>query len=128
MTEQRPPIHPAPNDWPEVPSRDYHNEIKAERDALRAEVERLKNQLSYFGDFTSQHRDELKARAESAERKLAMAKETLTSIIDDVQLWCDAIDRDSSWDGWDDHFKSMKWDNLPAYRASLTAIDAKDGE
>jgi hypothetical protein len=38
MTEPRPPIHPAENDWPAIPSRDYHNEIRAERDKLREKL------------------------------------------------------------------------------------------
>ncbi len=31
--------------------------------------------------------------------------------------WCDAVDRDSSWDGWDYWFKRAKNLMLPAHRA-----------
>jgi hypothetical protein len=47
-------------------ARDYHDEIRAERDRLRAEESRLRGICA-----------EWLKRAESAERKLAMAREAL---------------------------------------------------
>jgi len=44
---------------------------------------------------------------------------TLRNLIDDVQEWCNAVAQDSSWDGWDDHYKSLANGNLSAYRAVL---------
>jgi len=40
-------------------------------------------------------------------------------LICDVQQWCDAVERDSSWDSWDHHYKSLKWTGLPHYRKQL---------
>lgn len=35
--------------------------------------------------------------------------------------WCEAVARNSSWDGWDHHFKRMKYEVLPA----LSALETK---
>lgn len=40
-------------------------------------------------------------------------------IIDRAQEWCDAVDRGSSWDYWDHHFKEMKYNILPKARAAI---------
>jgi uncharacterized coiled-coil DUF342 family protein len=68
MSEPRPPIHPTENDWP-TPHRDYHNEIRDERDRLHAEIE----QITFRKAECEKVRDAAFDRAEAAERKLAMA-------------------------------------------------------
>lgn len=42
-----------------------------------------------------------------------------TQLVNEVQAWCDAVDNDASWDGWDSHFKDIKWESLPKYRNLL---------
>jgi len=59
---------------------------------------------------------------------LREAVEALASIINDAEMWCDAVDKNSSWDGWDHYFKSMKWKGIPAYRTVLSKIEKLVGE
>ena len=40
-------------------------------------------------------------------RELARA---LNLVAQEVRAWCDAVERDSSWDGWDSHYKGFKYD------------------
>ena len=60
-----------------------------------------------------------RARATAAEAALADARTALESIIRDLQEWVDAVEQDSSWDGWDQHYKAAA-SNLPHYRAALS--------
>lgn len=48
-------------------------------------------------------------------------RETLTWVLDDIQNWCKAVDRDSSWDGWDHHYKAFAYGGLEKARAALDA-------
>ena len=57
-------------------------------------------------------RDRLAAKNE---RLRALA----TWLINDVQEWCDAVGRDSSWSSWDDHYKSFVQGGLEQARAEL---------
>jgi hypothetical protein len=36
-------------------------------------------------------------------------KKDLSILANFVQNWCDAIARDSTWDGWDSYYKSAKY-------------------
>lgn len=33
----------------------------------------------------------------------------LEGLVSDCEKWCAAVERDSSWDGWDSHYKAMKY-------------------
>jgi len=37
--------------------------------------------------------------------------ETLNWVGRDVREWCEAVQRESSWDGWDSHFKAFAYDD-----------------
>ena len=50
-----------------------------------------------------------------------MTNDVLRAVIDEAQEWCDAVDRGTSWDYWDHHFKAMKYKLLPAARQALEA-------
>lgn len=72
-----------------------------------------------------------KLRVEIDKRNEALEKaaKEFGNLIHDVQEWCDAVERDSSWDGWDDHYKGLSYGNLEKYRADLTAALAiREGE
>jgi len=64
------------------------------------------------------------SRIASIEATVRELREALTTMRDAVQQWCDAVDRDSSWDGWDHHFKAVKWELLPATNAALAASES----
>lgn len=51
----------------------------------------------------------------------APATVEMRELADAAQEWCDAVDRNPSWDGWDHHFKNVKWNILPRVRAALSA-------
>ena len=65
---------------------------------------------------------------DAARAELADVKEDLLSLVEEVELWCEAVGRDSSWDGWDHHYKAIKWETLPAIRARIEAALNKKGE
>lgn len=46
------------------------------------------------------------------------AREALARLIEAVEDWVHAVGEDSSWDGWDHHYKRVKWSLLPAVRAA----------
>lgn len=53
-----------------------------------------------------------------------LIESTLRWLIDDVQEWCDAVGRNSSWDGWDHHYKALAYGNLEKARSALVASPA----
>ncbi len=58
-----------------------------------------------------------------------MTPEQLAQLKACAQDWCDAVERDTSWDSWDHHYKRMKYEILPALAASpAPATTAKDAE
>lgn len=57
---------------------------------------------------------------EYKEARLLLLKQTLTWVLNDVQEWCEAVDEDASWDGWDKHWKDFYWrGGLEKARAAL---------
>jgi hypothetical protein len=57
-------------------------------------------------------------------RRLAEAQRdallvAFSELIHDAQEWCNAVDKDSSWDGWDDHYKALAYGGLDEYREFL---------
>lgn len=67
MTEPRPPIHPAPGDWPDV--RDHYAELAAERDRLLVDRDAL---IKNRDEWTSRYIAEL-AKFESDNDRLRAA-------------------------------------------------------
>lgn len=57
-------------------------------------------------------------RLEKLEQDLATTKEKLQKATSAIQDWCDDVDGDSSWDGWDSSFKYCKWELLPELKAT----------
>jgi hypothetical protein len=65
----------------------------------------------------------LKHMIESGPCTMAFSQDDITAIsafvrasenvVDRANEWCDAVDRDASWDGWDHHFKEMRYVLLP---------------
>lgn len=60
--------------------------------------------------------------------ELLEALKMLTAL---AQSWCDAVDNDSSWDGWDsdfkEMFKEMKWNTLPLIKATIAKVEGRAG-
>ncbi len=54
----------------------------------------------------------------------------LESLLRACEGWCDAVERDSSWDGWDHHYKAMKYgsngaaSHIAAARAAIAKATA----
>jgi hypothetical protein len=63
-----------------------------------------------------QAEQKIRERADARIRELEAA---LGWMIDGVQEWCDAVGRDSSWDGWDHHYKFFAYDD--PHNGGLTA-------
>ncbi|MFA7308382.1 MAG: hypothetical protein WC026_17125 [Hyphomicrobium sp.] len=102
-------------------SREYegtiiHFEAAIERNA---ELEKERDSDKLMVDFLADT-----ARIASIEAIVRELREALTTMRDAVQQWCDAVDRDSSWDGWDHHFKAVKWELLPATNAALASSES----
>ncbi len=53
-------------------------------------------------------------------------RDALFSTSAGIQEWCDAVDNDASWDGWDCHFKHWKWEGLPKLDALLSYTPPPD--
>lgn len=62
--------------------------------------------------------------ARSAPEAGKVVREALANLIDDVQEWCDAVSRDTSWDSWDHCYKGLAYGNLDGYRAALASVPA----
>lgn len=85
----------------------------------KEEAVRLANQVlekAYLDrrDIAVLARQFLRAREE-----IEALRAALGVMIRDVDEWCDAVDRDASWDGWDHHFKHIKYHGLNHARAVL---------
>ena len=52
------------------------------------------------------------------------ARDMTKRLIGLSQEWCDAVNHDSSWDGWDHHYKAMRYKLLPDARTWLSLIGA----
>jgi hypothetical protein len=64
--------------------------------------------------------NEPQAGAQVPSRDALSLEDALQGLIHDVQEWCEAVEGDSSWDGWDDHYKALYWNGgLDTYRAAL---------
>ena len=50
--------------------------------------------------------------------------EAIEAIVTCAKEWCEAVDHDGSWDGWDHHYKNMKWNLLPALTAAALTDEA----
>lgn len=61
----------------------------------------------------------------ASEAALAEARGQVAVLREAAQAWCDAVERDSSWDGWDHHYRAMKYRILPA-TADLAARRDQD--
>lgn len=47
--------------------------------------------------------------------------EALKRIVCEVEAWCQDVEKDSNWDGWDEHYKCFHYrGGLDMYRAILT--------
>jgi hypothetical protein len=75
-------------------------------------------------DLASMNEAALRAASQDADAARGEIVEALTNLIDDVQQWCDAVAKDSSWDGWDHHYKGLAYDGLAAYRRALASSAA----
>ena len=84
-----------------IMERDY----KARIHALEQRCERLKE----AGDKL----------CEAKNARILELEAALGWMIDGVQEWCDAVGRDSSWDGWDHHYKFFAYDDH--HNGGLTA-------
>lgn len=64
--------------------------------------------------------NDLNTKTESEDKKeIIRLKELLKDIIRDVEEWCDAVSEDSSWDGWDSHYKTMKYKSLSYFKEQI---------
>jgi len=51
----------------------------------------------------------------------------LQELLTKVEDWCKAVDKDASWDGWDDHFKDLHYNGgLDKYRVILARAKLQD--
>ena len=67
-----------------------------------------------------------KGRAEKAEAEVARLRGIMEHTLDVVQAWCDAVDRDSSWDSWDHHYKGFAYGGIDNLRAALKGDKTDD--
>jgi len=65
------------------------------------------------------HEGSREAEITRLKQELQESKEALETAINGLQEWCDDVDKDSSWDGWDSNFKYWKWEGLPLLREAL---------
>jgi len=85
--------------WTEVERNAY--------DITAGDEGELRQNKHYNGD----HVDSEFARGLETERDALLI--ALKEAYAGIKEWCDAVDKDSSWDGWDYHFKYWKYDGLP---------------
>lgn len=44
---------------------------------------------------------------------------TLTWVLNDIEQWCQAVEEDASWDGWDEHYKSFRYGGIENARKEM---------
>ena len=53
----------------------------------------------------------------------------LEGMVNDVQAWCDAVEKGTGWDDWDDHYKNFAYrGGLKRARAALAAAGQGSGK
>lgn len=94
-----------------------------ERDALLARQDRNEKAMDIIDRAAKllEAEPDMPAQIASLKAERDMLRAALERIAEAAQKWCDAVDRDPSWDGWDHHFKAMKYKLLPGIRAALEA-------
>ncbi len=106
------------------------NTWRAVANALEAQAAReslLREDLQHMESLAEEYLASSNAQA----ARVKELEASLTNIRDAAKQWCDAVDRESSWDGWDHHFKAMKWELLPQIDSVLMSArrntETKDG-
>lgn len=55
----------------------------------------------------------------AAKERIKTLKLGLQDAVNGIQEWCDDVDKDASWDGWDSNFKHWKYEGLDKLRSVL---------
>lgn len=114
---------------------DFHTNIREEAEAHfgeRDDAEEFKPICKWWSNMDEAERREtlqdsirdlrhLQDESGRAETRIEVLEAALRGLIHDTQEWCDAVDADSSWDGWDHHYKALAYGGLDEYRAALAA-------
>lgn len=69
-----------------------------------------------------EHLEALSTPKPPAGTELRERAAAVEALILEVEKWCVAITQDSSWDGWDSHYKRVKFDLLPKAQSSAWQI------
>ena len=91
--------------WADKPHRHVNDLCKLLEDAsseLAAGNEWLNARAAVLQELA-----ETKAELAAKRERVDKLREALEIILDVAKEWCKAVDKDSSWDGWDQHFKAM---------------------
>jgi hypothetical protein len=107
-----------------VPKDLYYHEVAYVRGLEKKNAELVAERDIAWASNTGLTTDVLALRAQNAELVAA-----LEGVVNDVQAWCDAIEKNgTSWDDWDDHYKNFAYrGGLVRARAALAAAGQKTG-
>jgi hypothetical protein len=107
-----------------VPKELYYHEVAYVRGLEARNAELVAERDIAWASNAGLTTDVLALRAKNAELVAA-----LEGVVNDVQAWCDAIEKNgASWDDWDDHYKNFAYrGGLKRALAALAAARHKQG-
>ena len=94
--------------------------LSTENEKLRARIVELEEGVRTINGASHALCNKKDARIAELEAENKTLREALKLLSDATNNWCEAVNRDSSWDGLAHHYKNVRWKVFPAARAALS--------
>lgn len=101
--------------------KDNAERLERELTVANAQIDELDHRLKKCAQAGGQLAASQFVKLREANAQIVALRGALELATTSIQEWCNAVDEDASWDGWDSHFKDCKWDILPKLQQALSS-------
>lgn len=92
-------------------------------DSYNNDFERMEADAAYIAAANPQAILALLDERDALTARVAELEKALNAVAGTAEEWCQAVERDSSWDSWDHHYKNMKYEILPHIPRAAAAME-----